>query len=253
MHATVGVGALEDVDAVIGAVLADRFLLLPVPVVREHPHGGVVGLRRDLAVSDADVGRDPRLRDKDVVVVLRVEDVRAVAEVVALDEAACRLCVPEAATEQATDAGTGVLVVVHAEVHLVEQRICQPGNAWLGVADDHQRSSEPAVVHAGQEGVDDAAILGPHGDDVSAGFVVPVVEHAAGLVVLQPGHGRQGLGQPLVALPRADDPELPCDDGAPQVATDVGRRGVAAALWRREWPADVVCGQPRLWIGHGDQ
>src|SRR5665648_1300648 len=89
------------------------------------------------------------------------------AQVVARGEATSRLCVPEAATQQASGARTCVLVEEHAEVHLAQHRVRQPGNMGLGVANDHECSGEPAVVHAGEEGVDGGLVLGPHGDHVT--------------------------------------------------------------------------------------
>ena len=106
VHATVGVGALEDVDAVVGVVSAHRLLLEPVPVTagREHPLGGEVVSRWDLAVSDTDVARDPWLGDMDVVVAGRVEDIRAVAEVVARDRCLRRRDIVETVAQQSGSA-----------------------------------------------------------------------------------------------------------------------------------------------------
>ena len=171
------------------------------------------------------------------VVVAGVEHVGDVAAVVAGDGAlGARRVDPEPAPEQ-----PGRRVVVVAEVHRGQQGaglVAQLGN---GVGDHQQGCGHPAVVDRGQERVDGAAVHRPGGELGPGGRVVPVVEHAAGLVALQPGHAGQGGRDPLAGLGRGDDPGVAGGQGAPQVGADIGRGGEAAA---NAGGADVVGRQP---------
>ena len=87
-------------------------------------------------------------------------------------------------------------VVEHVPAHPAEEPVGQRRRAAVGVLHDQQRGAEPAVVDAGQERVDAAAVLGPGRDDVAGRLVVPVVVHAARLVVLHPQQRREGLHEP---------------------------------------------------------
>ena len=132
-------------------------------------------------------------------------------------------------------------VVVEAEVHRGQQVAGLAAQLGHGVAHHQQGGGHPAVVDRGQERVHRAAVHRPGGQLGPGGRVVPVVEHAAGLVALQPGHAGQGGGDPPAGLGRGDDAGVAGGQGAPQVGADVGRGGVAAAL---PGGADVVRRQP---------
>ena len=102
-RAVVGVGAVIDLLAEVGAREADRPRLDPGPVARvgERPERAEVLALRDLALLDPDVAGDPALRDDGVVAAGFCARVGHVVE------------------QDPVDAGP----VVEAEVHRVEQRL----------------------------------------------------------------------------------------------------------------------------------
>ncbi len=171
VHAAVGVGALVDVEPQVGAVLPDRLHLVPRPVAARRegaPHGEVL-LGRDLPGEDAEVAGDAGLGHRRVVVVVGVPDVRAHADVVAGvgRGPGRRRRVVEAAVDQParTHPGVGrVGVVEHVPAHPVEEPGRQRCGAPVGGPHDEQRGAEPAVVDAGEERVDAAAVLRPGRD-----------------------------------------------------------------------------------------
>ena len=77
----VPVGALEHLDAEVPGVEADRLRLRPAPVagVGECPPGTEVLLRRQLALGDPDVARDPAFADDRVVAARRIAVLRRVS------------------------------------------------------------------------------------------------------------------------------------------------------------------------------
>ena len=253
VHAAVGVGALVDVDAQVGAGDADRLHLGPGPVTagREGAPGGEVVLAGDLAGEDAEVARDPGLRHDRVVVVGGEPDVLAadVGALVGPAGAAVGERV-EATVHEATGAHRGVPVLAVAGVvervpaHLVEQRPRPAPGLLVGVGDDEQGGAEPAAVDAGDEGLDRVTAGGPGAQGLAGGLVVPVEEHPARLVVLHALQGRDGRKQPPAAVGLGDDAELARDDRRPEVAADVRRRGVARPVARGERLGDVVGRQP---------
>lgn len=252
-HAAVLVGALPDVDPEVLLPGADRLLLLPAVVAGVVGEGAVraeVALGRELAERDADVLADAGLGGGAVVVAGGV-DGHAGARVVGRGVAVPgRRLGPEAAAQQAgAGVGAGGRVVVGGEVHRVRQGVGRLGVGGDGVADHHERGGQPAVVHAGGEGVDGVARVGEAAGELEGGGVVPVVVLAGGRVALHAGQGVQHPADPGRGVAGGDQAQVAGDEGAPHVRGDVGGRGDPGP--RLEVAGHLVGGQAGGGFDHG--
>ena len=145
-HARVRERALEDRLAEVGAGEADG-LRLDAAVVGEGAERAVVVARRQLALLDPDVARDPALGDDRVVA------------------AGCVAAGGRVVEEDLVALGP----VVEAEVHRVEQRLRARPQLRHPVGDDAEADREPAVVDRGEPRRDGVAARRGRGERARCG------------------------------------------------------------------------------------
>ena len=178
-HARVGERALEDGLAEVAARVAERLRLDEAG--GECAERAVVLARRDLALLDPDVGRDPALGDGRVVAAHRLAGLGLVVE------------------EDLVALG----VVVEVEVHRVEQPLRLRAQLGHPIRDDAQPDREPRVVDRRQPRRDLVAAR-RHGRDVAGADVVPV-EVLAAVGALHPLERAQRAAEARDGLAVADD------------------------------------------------
>src|SRR5690348_9830549 len=164
--AVVGVGALENLDAVIRAVHPDRPGLLPTPVtgIGERTPGAVVLLGWKLPFGDPNVTRDAALADDSVIAARRRTGAWRVIEGDSID----------------------VRPVVEPEVHAVVQTASSLRQLRHAALNEPQASGQPAVVDRREDRGQRRAGRRPRGQLLARTVVVPVVELAGAPVALHP-------------------------------------------------------------------